>query len=148
MFPNCAASSWFQVKGAATNITIHIMEMADAVGKAYYECEEEGNASASALEILQEWETMQEQWYADGKAMRRVKELDTKNEAHSWLNRVGWTRYLEGLEVEELQQMAKPPDKGEIGLEQMSKHYRNVLNEAYKTCHSYRIGLLAMFEIN
>lgn len=91
---------------------------------------------------------MQEQRYADGQSMQRVKELDPKNKANSWLQRVGWTRYLDGLEVEELQELLKDPAKDKRLLQCMSEQCHNLLDEAYKTCQSYQIRLPAMFKIN
>lgn len=76
---------------------------------------------------------MQEQRYADGQSMRRVEELDPKNEAISWLQRVGWTRHLNGLEVEELQELIKDPAEDERLLRCMSEQWHDLLDDAYKT---------------
>ncbi|PNP44426.1 hypothetical protein TGAMA5MH_03816 [Trichoderma gamsii] len=112
------------------------------------ECDEEDYNKAAILEELDEWDDMQEQRYTDGQSTRRVEELDPKNEANSWLQRVGWTRHLEGLEVEELKELVKDPAEDERLLQCMSEQCHNLLEEAYKTCRSYRIRLPAMFEIN
>ncbi|TWU70350.1 hypothetical protein ED733_000020, partial [Metarhizium rileyi] len=145
LFPSRAASSWFEVKSAA-DIGFSIVENRPTANK---EHENEDNSQAAVLlAALDEWDNIQEQRYTDGQAMRRVEALDPKNEANSWLQRVGWTRHLEELEVEELQQFIKTPAEDETLLQYMSEQCHNLLDEAYKTCRSYRIGLPAMFEIN
>ncbi|KAK8143347.1 hypothetical protein G3M48_007370 [Beauveria asiatica] len=97
-------------------------------------------AVTAILAELDEWDDVKEQRVADGQATRRVEELDPKNAANSWLQRVGWTRHLEGLQVEELQQFAKDPDEDEALLQHMTEQCHQALEEAYKTCRSYRIG--------
>lgn len=49
------------------------------------EDDDQENNQAAILDELDEWDNMQEQRYADGQSMRRVEELDLKNEANSWL---------------------------------------------------------------
>lgn len=145
LFPSRAASSWFKVKSTA-DIGFSIVENKPTANKE--DNDEDDNQAAVLLAALDEWDNIQEQRYTDGQAMRRVEALDPKNEANSWLQRVGWTRHLEGLEVEELQQFIKAPAEDEMLLQYMSEQCHNLLDEAYKTCRSYRIGLPAMFEIN
>ena len=144
LFRSRAASSWFEVKKAA-DIKVTIVESKPTVSK---EDDDKCSNQAAALAALVECENIQLQRYTDGQLMRRVEELDPKNEANSWLQRVGWTRHLEGLEVEELQQFMKGPTEDQALLQYMSEQCHNLLDEAYKTCRSYRIGLPAMFEIN
>jgi superfamily II DNA helicase RecQ len=144
LFRSRAASSWFEVKGAA-NIQVSVIENTP---RADGEVSKEDEGQAAILAALDEWDYIQEQRYTDGQGMRRIEELDPKNEANSWLQRVGWTRHLEGLEVEELQQINKEPAEEEMLLQYMSEQCHHLLDEAYKTCRSYRIGLPAMFEIN
>lgn len=110
LFRSCVASSWFKVK-STVDIGFSIIE--DIPTAKGGDNDEEDDNKAAVLEELDEWDDMQEQRYKDGQSTRRVEELDPKNEANSWLQRVGWTRHLEGLEVEELKELIKDPAEDE-----------------------------------
>lgn len=114
LFRSRAASSWFEVQ-AVTDIQVRVIENTPR-GNDKVADEDENQA---VLATLDEWDHIQEQRYADGQGIRRVEELDPKNEANSWLQRVGWTRHLEGLEVEELQQLVQDPGEEELLLQCM-----------------------------
>ena len=144
LFFSRAASSWFEVK-SGTDIKVTIIESKPTVSN---EDDDKYSNQAAALAALVECENIQLQRYTDGQLMRRVEELDPKNEANSRLQWVGWTRRLRGSKVKELQRFIKEPAKDEVLLQQMSEQCQNLLDEAYKTCQSPCIGLPAMFEIN
>ncbi|KAM3425958.1 hypothetical protein NHJ13734_009775 [Beauveria thailandica] len=95
LFRSRAASSWFEVQ-AVGEVQISIIPNGSIV---YPGGEEEHDNTAAILAELDEWDDVKEQRVADGQATRRVEELDPKNAANSWLQRVGWARHLEGLQV-------------------------------------------------
>lgn len=146
LFPSRAASSWFEVKHGAS-IGVSIVEAAASTGGSAG-AGDEASGSSGILAMLDEWEMRQEQRFQQGQAMRRVEALDPKNEANSWLQRVGWTRHLAGFQADEVQQWTREPDEEEALLQCMSEQCHQVLEEAYRTCRSWRIGLSAMFEMN
>lgn len=146
LFHTRTASSWFEV--------VHEGTEGEEQNNSNRSSQEPSHQQTSDIEqeemlgILDKWENAQTGRYEDGQVMRRVEELDPKNEANSWLNRVGWTRHLEGLDVDGLRQLAAEPDKDDVVLQCMTEQCRNMLDEAYQMCRSYRIGLPSMFEIN
>ncbi|KAM3558156.1 hypothetical protein ARSEF4850_004745 [Beauveria asiatica] len=117
LFRSRAARSWVEVQ-AVGEVQISIIPNGSII---YPGGEEKHDNTAAILAELDEWDDVKEQRVADGQATRRVEELDPKNAANSWLQRVGWTRHLEGLQVEELQQFAKDPDEDEALLQHMTE---------------------------